>query len=63
MTKYNIVPKRIQFVYAKADRDFFIFLIDAIKDGKPGGEKFLPPLILHKLDGSYTDEVHQIYYG
>ncbi len=63
MTKYNLVPKRIQFVYPKADRDANILLIDAIKDGKPGGEKFLPPLILHKLDGSYTDEVHQIYYG
>ena len=63
MTKYKLVPKRIQFVYPKADRDANILLIDAIKDGKPGGEKFLPPLILHKLDGSYTDEVHQIYYG
>jgi tRNA1(Val) A37 N6-methylase TrmN6 len=63
MTKYNLVPKRIQFVYPKADRDANILLIDAIKDGKPGGEKFLPPLILHKPDGTYTDEVYQIYYG
>ncbi|GFH41330.1 tRNA1(Val) (adenine(37)-N6)-methyltransferase [Lactococcus insecticola] len=63
MKQYNLVPKRIQFVYPKADKDANILLIDAIKDGKPGGEKFLPPLILHKADGSYTDEVHQIYYG
>jgi len=63
MKKYHLVPKRIQFVYPKADRDANILLIDAIKDGKPGGEKFLPPLIIHKLDGSYTDEVHHIYYG
>src|SRR5574337_976884 len=63
MKKYHLVPKRIQFVYPKANRDANILLIDAIKDGKPGGEKFLPPLIIHKLDGSYTDEVHHIYYG
>lgn len=34
MTQYNLVPKRIQFVYPKADRDANILLIDAIKDGK-----------------------------
>lgn len=63
MKKYRLVPKRIQFVYPKADRDANILLIDAIKDGKAGGEKFLPPLILHEPDGTYTDEVYQIYYG
>lgn len=63
MKKYHLVPKRIQFVYPKSDRDANILLIDAIKDGKDGGEKFLPPLILHHDDGSYTDEVHKIYYG
>jgi tRNA1(Val) A37 N6-methylase TrmN6 len=63
MKKYHLVPKRIQFVYPKADRDANMLLIDAIKDGKLGGEKFLPPLILHKADGTYTDEVYQIYYG
>lgn len=63
LTKYKLVPKRIQFVYPKADKEANILLIDAIKDGKPGGEKFLPPLILHQSDGRYTDEVGQIYYG
>jgi tRNA1(Val) A37 N6-methylase TrmN6 len=63
MRSYNLMPKRIQFVYPKANREANILLIDAIKDGKLGGEKFLPPLILHKADGTYTDEVAQIYYG
>lgn len=63
LKKYKLMPKRIQFVYPKADREANILLIDAIKDGKSGGEKFLPPLIVHKADGSYTDEVGHIYYG
>ncbi|MDN6071272.1 MAG: tRNA1(Val) (adenine(37)-N6)-methyltransferase [Lactococcus plantarum] len=63
MKNYRLIPKRIQFVYPKAERDANILLIDAIKDGRAGGEKFLPPLILHHEDGSYTDEVHKIYYG
>ncbi|GFH43065.1 hypothetical protein Hs30E_16160 [Lactococcus hodotermopsidis] len=63
MKKYNLMPKRIRFVYPKADKEANILLIDAIKDGKTGGEKFLPPLILHHADGTYTDEVGKIYYG
>jgi tRNA1(Val) A37 N6-methylase TrmN6 len=63
MKHYNLIPKRIQFVYPKVDREANILLIDAIKDGKLGGEKFLPPLVIHQADGSYTDEVERIYYG
>lgn len=63
MRAHNLQPKWIQFVYPKADQPANILLIDAIKDGKHGGEVFLPPLIVHKADGNYTDEVEEIYYG
>lgn len=60
---YNLQPKWIQFVYPKAHQPANILLIDAIKDGKSGGEIFLPPLIVHKEDNSYTDEVNEIYFN
>ena len=63
MKKRRLIPKRIQFVYPKKNAEANILLIDAIKDGKSGGEKFLSPLILHDNDGNYTKEVHEIYYG
>ena len=63
MRANNLQPKWIQFVYPKADQPANILLIDAIKDGKPGGEIFLPPLIVHDQDGNYTDEINEIYYG
>ena len=63
MRANNLQPKWIQFVYPKADQPANILLIDAIKDGKPGGEIFLPPLIVHKADGNYTEEINEIYYG
>ncbi|WEV45174.1 tRNA1(Val) (adenine(37)-N6)-methyltransferase [Streptococcaceae bacterium ESL0687] len=63
MIERNIIPKRIQFVYPKKNANANILLIDAIKDGRKGGEQILPPLIIHEEDGSYTKEVFQIYYG
>ena len=39
MRAHNLIPKRIQFVYPKANQAANILLIDAIKDGK-AGEKF-----------------------
>lgn len=63
MRANNLQPKWIQFVYPKADLPANILLIDAIKDGKPGGEIFLPPLIVHHEDGSYRKEIEEIYYG
>lgn len=63
MREYKLQPKRIQFVYPKVGAPANILLIEAIKDGKIGGETFLPPLIVHHANGSYTEEVNEIYYG
>lgn len=40
-----------------------MLLVEAIKDGSLDGMKFLPPLIVHKDNGDYTDEIHEIYFG
>lgn len=63
MKGYNLAPKRIQFVYPKSSKEANMLLIEAIKDGSTQGLKILPPLVVHKENGDYTDEIHDIYYG
>ena len=60
MKKYNIEPKRIQFIYPKIDKESNLVLIDGRKNGKTG-LKLLKPLIVHNEDGSYTNEVLNIF--
>lgn len=59
----NLAAKRIQFVYPKLGKEANMLLIEAIKDGSRDGLKILPPLFIHNQDGSYTPEIHEIYYG
>ena len=63
MQAHNLAPKRIQFVYPKLGKEANMLLIEAIKDGSLDGLKILPPLFIHNQDGSYTPEIHEIYYG
>ncbi|KXT76423.1 SAM-dependent methyltransferase [Streptococcus sp. DD10] len=63
MKQYKLAPKRIQFVYPKQTKGANMLLIEAIKDGSLDGLKILPPLFIHNEDGSYTSEIHEIYYG
>jgi len=60
MRKNNIMPKKIQFVYPKQNKDANILLIEGTKNGKVG-IKILPPLIIHNEDGSYTDEIKKYF--
>ncbi len=60
MKKYNIEPKKIQFVYPKKDKDANILLVEGTKNGK-SGVKILPPLFVHNNDGSYTDDVKKYF--
>lgn len=63
MRQYRLEPKRIQFVYPKAEKkDANTVLVEGIKDGAPD-LKILPPLIVYKEDGEYTDEVKELLYG
>ena len=60
MRKYNIMPKKIQFVYPKKDKEANILLIEGTKNGN-SGMKILPPLFVHNEDGTYTDEVKKYF--
>ena len=60
LEKYNLVPKRIQFIYPKMSLDSNLFMIECIKNGK-SGVKFEKPLIIHNPDGTYTNEIKKIF--
>lgn len=60
--KYNIEPKRLQFVFPKEGEEANILLLEGIRDGKPGLTT-LSPLYIYKQDGNYTNEAKGIIYG
>ena len=62
MQKYGIEPKRIRLVYPKIGKDANILLIEGIKNGKTG-LKVLSPLYTHNDDGSYVDEIREMFGG
>ena len=59
MKKFNLEPKRVQFIYPKTGRESDLFLIEGIKNGK-NGLKMLAPLVLHNDDNNYTEEVSKL---
>ncbi|ATZ19102.1 methyltransferase [Williamsoniiplasma somnilux] len=59
-TKYNIVPKRLQFVHSKVNKNGKTVLIDGILNGNEG-MVILPPLISHHDDETYTDEMLKMF--
>ncbi|AND79704.1 GIY-YIG nuclease family protein [Streptococcus pantholopis] len=63
LKKYKLAPKRLQFVYPKQNKEANMLLVEAIKDGSLEGLKILPPLIVHKDNGEYTDQVAAMYFG
>ncbi len=60
LSAYKLEPKRIRLVYPKVDREPNMILIEARKGGRPRVtvEK---PLIVYNSDGTYTDEVRELY--
>lgn len=60
MQKYDIEPKRIQFVYPKFGKDSHIFLIEGMYKGNKG-VKIEKPLYAHENDGSYTKEIRKMF--
>lgn len=58
--KNNIEPKRIQLIYPKEGTESNMVLVEGRKNGRPG-LKFLPPIIAHNEDGSYTDIVKLMF--
>ncbi|PHV69403.1 SAM-dependent methyltransferase [Sporanaerobium hydrogeniformans] len=60
MKKYNLEPKRLRFIHPKKNREPNMVLIEAVKNAKPE-MRVQPPLIVYNEDGSYTDEIYEIY--
>lgn len=63
LREHRLEPKRIRFIHPKPGRDANMMLIEVIKDGKPGGLKVVPPLIVSGEDGQYGPEVQALLYG
>lgn len=59
----RLVPKRLRLIYPKPGRDANMVLIEVIKDGKAGGLKVIPPLIVNDTAGNYQPEVRKLLYG
>ena len=62
MQKYGIEPKKLRLVYPKIGKDANILLIEGVKNGK-AGLKVLCPLYTHNEDGSYVDEIREMFGG
>lgn len=60
LRKYNLEPKKLRLVQSYFDSKPKLFLVKATKNAK----SFLnieAPLVIYNKDGSYTDEILQIY--
>lgn len=57
---YGLEVKKLRFIYPKVDMESNMVLIEGRKSGKVG-LKILPPLYAHHEDGSYTDEVLEMF--
>lgn len=59
---HHIEPKTMQLIQPRINKSPELVLIELSKGGK-AGLKVLPTLIIYKEDGTYTDEVYNIYYN
>lgn len=60
MNKYNISPKRIQFIYPKDNANANTLLIQGTKNGN-NALKVEQPLIIHNKNGNYKNEINKIF--
>lgn len=63
MGNNRLAPKKIKLIYPKKNKEANMVLIEAIKDGKKGGLKFLPPLVVYTDQNEYTSQVKKLLYG
>ncbi len=57
---HRLEPKLLQFVHARSDEKANLVLVAAAKNTGQWTD-VLPPLILYNQDGTYTQEVNEIY--
>jgi len=56
----RLEPKRIRFVHNDIDAESKIVLVEAVKEGR-AGIKIEKPLFIYDKEGSYTDELNEMY--
>ena len=62
MKQNNIEPKRLQFIFPFASSNSNLVLIEGSKNGNPG-VIVENDIIVHKDDGSYTENINKIFNG
>ncbi len=60
LKRKNLEPKRLRFVHSHISSEAKMILLEAAKGGRAGLEVD-KPFYIYKDDGSYTDEVREIY--
>ncbi|WP_333653308.1 tRNA1(Val) (adenine(37)-N6)-methyltransferase [Dissulfurispira sp.] len=60
MKENNMEPKRLRFIYSNISTEAKMVLIEAVKGGR-AGLKTERPFFIYNEDGSYTDEMREIY--
>ena len=60
MKKYKLEVKRMRLVYSNIEKQSNLVLIKAVK-GAGVFLKIEKPLIIYNLDGTYTNEIMEIY--
>ena len=60
MKQYRLEPKRLRFVHPYPEKTATMFLIEAVRSGRP--KLFLdPPLYIYRSPGVYSEEIDRIY--
>ena len=62
LKKYQLEPKRLQFVHSYSSGPAKIFLLEAVFQANSGGLEILPPLVVYQDNGQYTTAL-QAYYA
>jgi len=60
LKSYKLEPKRVRFVHPYKSKEANMVLVESVRHGKPM-MKIEPPLVIYEDNGSYTNEVYQIY--
>ena len=60
LMSYNIMPKRVRFIYPKENSESNLFMLEAVKNGKYG-MKLESPLYVHNDDGTYKEEILKMF--
>ena len=60
MRQYKIEPKVMRMIYPKQGKEPTMVLVEGVKNGRPE-LRVQTPLIVYNEDGTYTDEINEIY--